>query len=83
MDEITVTGTRSDVTDIQSESEFLTNAIAKFIIEDGYAVESVVESTPRIQEALPNYLENYEDRSRTWVAPDAHDKINAAPQNSS
>ena len=42
--------------DPQSESIWLNNAIAKFIIEEGYGypVESVVESTPQMQEALPS-----------------------------
>ena len=41
--------------DSQFESGWLNNAIAKFIIEEGYgyAVESVVESTPQMQVALP------------------------------
>ena len=41
--------------DGQSRSQFLNNAIATFIIEEGYGypVESVVESTPQMQEALP------------------------------
>ena len=29
------------------------------------------------------YLQNYEDRWRTWVTPDAYDKINAALEKSS
>ena len=42
--------------DPQSESIWLNNGIAKFIIEEGYGypVESVVESTPQMQEALPS-----------------------------
>lgn len=40
--------------DALNESEWINNAIAKFIIENGYGypVETVVESTPMMQEAL-------------------------------
>ena len=38
-----------------SESQWINNAIAKFIMENGYGypVEIVAESTPTMQEALP------------------------------
>ena len=41
--------------DALSESQWINNAIAKFIIENGYGypVETVAESTPAMQEALP------------------------------
>ena len=41
--------------DILSESQWINNAIAKFIIEEGYGypVETVAESTPAMQEGLP------------------------------
>ena len=41
--------------DALSESQWINNAIAKFIIEEGYGypVETVVESTPAMQEGLP------------------------------
>ena len=41
--------------DLQSESSWVNNAIAEFIIENGYGypVETVVESTPVMMEALP------------------------------
>ena len=40
--------------DALSESQWINNAIAKFIIEEGYGypVETVVESTPAMQEGL-------------------------------
>ena len=41
--------------DPQSESQWVNNAIAEFIIEKGYGypVVSIAETTPRMQEALP------------------------------
>lgn len=41
--------------DVLSESQWINNAIAKLIIEEGYGypVETVVESTPAMQEGLP------------------------------
>ncbi len=59
--------------DIQSESQWLNNAIAKFIIEEGYGypVETVVESTPQMQDALRNgeidvNLEGWQQNILKW-----------------
>ena len=45
-----------------------------------WAIENSVEDWER---AAIYYLQNYEDRWRTWVTPDAHAKINAALEKSS
>ena len=59
--------------DIQSPSQWLNNAIAKFIIEEGYGypVEPVVESTPKMQKALPTgeidvNLEGWQQNIMAW-----------------
>ena len=45
-----------------------------------WAIENSAEDWER---AAIYYLQNYEDRWRTWVTPDAHAKINAALEKSS
>ncbi|MDP6453181.1 MAG: glycine betaine ABC transporter substrate-binding protein [SAR202 cluster bacterium] len=59
--------------DLQSESNWLNNAIAGFIVEEGYGypVESVVASTPRMQETLPAgeidiNLEGWQQNTAEW-----------------
>ncbi len=45
-----------------------------------WAIQNAVENWER---AAICYLQNYGDRWRTWVPPDAYDKINAARERSS
>ena len=45
-----------------------------------WAIQNAVEDWER---AAIYYLQNYEDRWRTWVTPDAYDKINVSLEKSS
>ena len=59
--------------DALSESQWVNNAIAEYIIENGYGypVETVVESTPAMQKALPEgvidlNLEGWQQNIPDW-----------------